>query len=408
MTEIAIDYRTLSLSQQVLERQQGHAQKIATYLPANADIGDSTGLLLSMFDPLSRVAVDLGSQAAQTLARIELATAGSVGDTAVDLADSDGRVGDAFSKLIARLGGPGGAGGGGGQGDTPYPDLGGPTLGSADGGAPDGYGGVESYFVTKAYATGETLGGSINDAKSLIDSVGQWGSGGKVTEVLDASSFLVPGQAPENFVQDLRWSAGLLLGSIDWVAEKFIGFSILDRCVFHPLAGDWEGIYRCSEAWSHSGDAANAIAHNHAGLVASTPESWKGLSGNSFRVAMTTMTEACLGLSAVYGTASGYVKTISTACKLACAGIGAGLNLIANKLLKMAAEASNPAGWVVGAFTAYDDINDIIKQVRLINTIIETVASAIQSFAEAKTGIMDKLAILEDLLQGATSSATHP
>ncbi|MBB6628361.1 hypothetical protein H5V45_13625 [Nocardioides sp. KIGAM211] len=402
MTEIAIDYKTLSLSQQVLERQQGHAQKIATYLPANADIGDSTGVLLSMFDPLSRVAVDLGSQAATALAGIETATAASVGDTAVDLADSDGKVGDAFSKLIARLGGPGGTA------SSPYPDLGGPTLGAASGGAEDGYGGVEGNLITKAYATGENLGNSINDAQSLIDSLGQWGSGGTVTEVSDASSYLVPGQSPENFVQDLRWSAGALLGSIDWVAEKFIGFSILDRCVFHPLAGDWEGIYRCSEAWSHAGDAANAIAHNHAGLVAQTPDTWKGLSGNSFRVAMTTMTEACIGLSTVYGTASGYVKTISTACKLACAGIGAGLQFIANKLIKLAAEAATPViGWAIGAATAYGDIQDVINKVRLIYTIIETIASAIQDFAEAKTGIMDKLAILEDLLQGATSSAAN-
>lgn len=400
MTELVIKYDTLALSQQVLERQQGHAQKIASYLPANADIGDSTGLLLSMFDPLSKVAVDLGAQAAQVLAQIEVATAGAVGDTAVDFADSDGKVGDAFSKIISRVDtfGPG----------SSYPDLGGPSLGTADGSAPGDYGGVESNVITKAQATGETLGGSISDARSLIDKVGQWGTPGKVTEVSAASSYLVPGQAPENFVQDLRWSAGMLLGSIDWVAEKFIGFSILDRCVFHPLAGDWQGIYRCSEAWGHSGDAVNAIGHNHAGLVANTAATWQGLSGNSFRVAMTTMTEACLGLSAVYAAAGGYVKTISTVCRLACTGIAAGLQLIANKLIKMAAEAATPVvGWIVGAVTAYGDIQDVVNKVRLIYTIIETVASAIQDFAEAKTGIMDKLSILEDLLQGAgTSVAT--
>lgn len=400
MTELVISYQTLALSQQVLERQQGHAQRVADYLPANADIGDSTGLLLSVFDPLSRVAVDLGSQAAQVLGRIEVATAGAVGDTAVDFADRDGRVGDSFSKIIGRLGSDGPA--------SSYPDLSGPTLGAAGDAASDGYGGVEGNLITKAYATGETLGGSVGDAQSLISQLGEWGTPGRVTEVSDASSYLVAGQAPENFVQDLRWSAGALLGSIDWVAEKFIGFSILDRCVFHPLAGDWQGIYRCSEAWSHAGDAVNAIGHNHAGLVSSTADSWQGLSGNSFRVAMTTMTEACLGLSTVYGAASGYVKTISTACKLACAGIGAGLQFIANKLIKLAAEAATPVlGWAIGAATAYGDIQDVINKVRLIYTIIETVASAIQDFAEAKTGIMDKLSILEDLLQGAATSAVN-
>ena len=97
-----------------------------------------------------------------------------------------------------------------------------------------------------------------------------------MTELVDASSFLVAPQAPDNPVSDLRWSAGALLGSIDWVAEKFIGFSILDRCVFHPFAGDWQGIYKASEAWNHAGDAAQAMTRNHAGLVASHPADLAG------------------------------------------------------------------------------------------------------------------------------------
>jgi hypothetical protein len=398
MSEMVIKYDTLALTQQVLERQRSHADRIAGYLPANADIGDSTGLLLSMFDPLSKVAVDLGSQAAQVLGQIEGATAAAVGDVAVDLRDSDHQVGESFTKILSHLDGATAPGS--------YPDLAGPALGPAGESAPDGYGGVESYFFTKAYATGEALGGGVTSARDLIDDLGDWGSSGTVGEVTDASSFLVPGQAPDNFVQDLRWSAGALLGGIDWVAEKFIGFSILDRCVYHPLAGDWQGIYRCAEAWGHSGDAVTAIARNHAGLVASTPATWQGLSGTSFRAAMATITEGCLGLSTAYATASSYTKTISTVCKLACTGIGAALNTIANILLKMAAEAATPViGWAVGAVTAYSDINKVIRNVRLVYTIIETVSSAIQDFAEAKTAIFDKLGILEDLLQGAATSA---
>ena len=60
MAEMVIKYDTLSLSQQVIERQESHAHRIASYLPAHADIGDSTGLLLSVFDPLSRLAVTAG------------------------------------------------------------------------------------------------------------------------------------------------------------------------------------------------------------------------------------------------------------------------------------------------------------------------------------------------------------
>ena len=152
MGQMVIKYDTLSLSQQVLERQEGHAQQIATYLPANADIGDSTGLLLSVFDPLSELAVRRrqrrGARARRARAghgRARSATPSSTSPT------SDGQVGDAFSKLIGRLGMHGA--------DPSYPDLGGPTLPAAGEGAPDGYGDVESFFWEKNQATAEALSG---------------------------------------------------------------------------------------------------------------------------------------------------------------------------------------------------------------------------------------------------------
>ena len=398
MGQMVIKYDTLSLSQQVLQRQERHAQRIAAYLPANADIGDSTGLLLSVFDPLSRLAVSVGTDAARVLGELEQAMAGAVGDTQLDVADQDGKVGDAFTKLIGRLGADGA--------DPSYPDLGGPTLPAAGESAPDGYGGVESFFWEKGEAAVQALSGGAGDVRGLIDELGQWGGSQSVTEVADASSFLVSPQAPENPVQDLRWSAGALLGSIDWVAEKFIGFSILDRCVFHPFAGDWQGIYRASEAWGHAGDAAQAITRNHAGLVAATPQTWQGLSGDSFRAAMTSIAGATYGLGAAYAYAGGLVKTLSTVTKLACTGIGQLLKMIADKLLKMAAEAATPViGWAIGAVTAYGDIQDVITWVRRINTLIELISSAIQDFAEAKVSILDKAKVIEDLAQGAFSGA---
>jgi len=393
--QMVITYDTLSLSQQVLERQEGHAHHIASYLPAHADIGDSTGLLLSLFDPLSRLAVQVGSDAAAVLAELEQAMAGAVGDTHLDVADQDGQVGDAFSRLLGRLG-PGGA-------DDSYPELtGGPALPAAGEAAPGDYGDVESFFWQKGEATVQALGGAVADVGGIVDGLTP---SGEVNELVDASSFLVAPQAPDNPVSDLRWSAGAVLGSIDWAAEKFVGFSILDRCVFHPFAGDWQGIFKSSEAWHHAGDAAQAMTRNHAGLVASTPPTWQGLSGDSFRAAMTTIAGATYGLSAAYSYAGDLVKTLSTVTKLACSAIGSLLKLIADKLLKMAAEAATPLiGWAIGAFTAYSDIQDVITWVRRINTLIETISSAIQDFAEAKTSILGQYRIIEDLAQGAATS----
>ena len=72
----------------------------------------------------------------------------------------------------------------------------------------------------------------------------------------------------------------------------------------------------------------------------------------------------------------------------------------------MAAEAATPViGWAVGAVTAYSDIQKIIQTVRLIYTIFETIESAIQDFVEAKTAILDKYALIEDLAEGAARTA---
>jgi hypothetical protein len=398
---LIVKYQTLALSQQVLERQRGHATEVGGYLRANADIGDSTGFLLAAFKPLSEYAVTVAGYAVDTLGHIDTASAAAVGDTAVDFAKQDAAVGEMFSRTMARLGSVA-------SGPSGYPDLGGPSLGPAGSTAPDDYGDVSSYLWEKAQATGESLGGAVGDAQDLIEQVGHWGGAAKVGELVDPSSFLVSPQSPENVVQDLRWSAGAILGSIDWVAERVLGYSILDRCIFQPFAGDWEGIFKASQAWQHAGSAAYAIGRNHAGLVAATPATWQGLSGNSFRGTMTTTCGAALGLQAAFEGASGLVKTISTVCKLACTGIGMALNTIVNLLLKKAAELATPVvGWAVGAATAYSDIEKIVKNVRLVYTIIETIASAIEDFAEAKTSIMDRYTILEDVLQGLGSSAVN-
>lgn len=398
MNDIVIKYDTLALAQQVLERQRGHASQMGSYIRAQGDIGDATGLLLSVFDPLSRAAVDAAGYAMDALGTLEQAAAAAVGDTALDFRQQDGSVSDFFVTLAGEVGGAGG-------GD--YPDLAGPTLPPAGESADGDYGQVNSWIWQKGADTVGAVGDGVADARKLVDQVSQWGSGGQVREVADATSYLVAPSNPENPVQDLRWSAGAILGGIDWAAEQFLGYSILDRCIYHPFAGDWEAIFRASEAWKHCGDACYALARNHAGLVASTSQTWQGTSGHAFRASMTSVSGGALGMQYAMGYAGDLIKKISTACKLAATGIGMALNFIVNKLLKLAAEAATPVvGWAVGAVTAYSDIEGIIKKVKLIYTIIETIAGAIQDFVEGKMALMDKYAVLEDLVQGFGQSAT--
>jgi hypothetical protein len=121
---------------------------------------------------------------------------------------------------------------------------------------------------------------------------------------------------------------------------------------------------------------------------------------------MGTIGGAAYGLSAAYAHAGDLVKTLSTVTKLACTAIGRALQIIADRLIEMAAEAATPViGWAVGAARAYSNVQKVVQTVRLIYTIIETIISAIQDFVQAKTAILDKAALIEDLAQGAAASA---
>ena len=87
-------------------------------------------------------------------------------------------------------------------------------------------------------------------------------------------------------------------------------------------------------------------------------------------------------------------------------GIGMALRTIADRLIEMAAEASEPViGWAIGAARAYSNIQKVISEIRIINAIFKGIASAIQAFVAAKTAIFDKASIVENLVQGAAGSA---
>lgn len=399
MNQITVDYQSLVLSQQVLERQRDHAHRIAAYVRNNTDIGDATGLLLSALDPLSRAATEAAALAMEGLAKAQHLGATGVGETARDFRDQDSSISDHFSDLTARTGRT--------VRNLDYVDLTGHSLPAAGSSAGKGHGDVSSWIWEKGADMKSHVTDGAGDVRHLVDQASQWGTQGSVREVSNASSYLVAPQNPENPVQDLRWSAGAILGGIDWVAEKVIGYSILDRCIYEPFAGDWQAIFRASQAWKHAGEASFEVARNNAGLVAFTPTKWDGLSGNSFRGAMGAAAAASLGLQMAFETASGLVKNIATACKLAATGIGMALNTIANILLKKAAELATPiAGWAVGAVTAYSDIEKVIKTVRLIYTIIETIADVISDFIEAKTTILKNYYVVEDLVEGLGRSVT--
>lgn len=399
MSEVEVRYGTLVHSTEVLERQRGHAQRLGAYVQGETSIADSTGALLAALAPLSSIAVALGTQAAHGVGTLSDLAADRLRDTTADYVRADAEAHAALSRLASRLG----------ENPTPWSDprSGVPPLGGPRESADADHGSVDSWIWDKAAGAGESFGGMVGDGLDVADQVRRWGGDGAVEEAVDPQSYLVPPQWTENWVEDVRWNAGVVLGGIDWVAEQFIGFSILERCVFSPLGGDWRAIGRASQGWAHAGEAAFAMGRNCAALTAGTVDGWRGPSADAFRAAMTGFSGALVGLSTAYGYASDLVSTIATVSKLACAGIGLAIKQISHILIKIAAEAATPViGWAVGAATIWWDVEKIIGLVRLVYGILETIATAIADFAEAKASLMDAVRLVEDLVEGLGRRAT--
>ena len=121
---------------------------------------------------------------------------------------------------------------------------------------------------------------------------------------------------------------------------------------------------------------------------------------------MTTIAGANVGLSAAYAYAGGLVKTLATVTKLACTAIGAALKFIAEQAAQDGGRGRD-AGDRLGD-RCRDGVpghRGVVSHVRTIYSILETIESAIQDFVQAKTAILDKYALIEDLVQGAATSA---
>ncbi|WP_448630718.1 WXG100 family type VII secretion target [Cellulomonas soli] len=266
-----------------------------------------------------------------------------------------------------------------------------------------------SGVIAKGIVDGVSSSGvQLRDAATgLVGDVRAWGGqAAAVQETSDPRTYLVTPNLGTNEVQELRWSAGVVLGGLDWLAEQLLGFSILEEVVFKPFAGDFQDIKRASIAWSNTSQAFTAVAENFAGLTSSTMDGWKGEAGDAFRGAMVVASGAFVGVSQAALAVSGLAQNIAYVSQAACIGIGMLLKKMSEKLIRISIEAAVPVvGWAAAAVETTILIQDIISYVRLAYTIIEAIVDAIDSFLSGKTAVLQTLGVVEDLAEYAYRTA---
>ncbi len=408
MSKFAVDYSQLNMAGQLLERQQQHTESLKNYLDSYCRLESSAfGWLLQMLHPINEMVVDCGKNGATLLGDVSAWAARNTRSSLTAYLEADRAAYEAAAALAAQLG----------VSPPPFPvsasDL--PKLGGAATRADAGYGTSMSayqvdldHIVSGAQTGGDAVSLVTGTVSTGLDRLGSLTNRGGVIERSDPSSYLVtPQTPPENFVEDLRWNSGLILGSIDWVVERFIGYSVLEECVYKPFGGDWHAIGRASGAWSHGGQSLMELGSNFSGLPGQA-EGWRGDAAEAFQAALALMSAAAVALSYAFDAVSGLVGIVESAAKIACSAIASAIGLIETIVLLILPQLTIPiAGWITATATAMTQIKRVIMAVKVINMAINALMDAINEFIAAREKIVQAVFMAEDLANSAITRAVR-
>jgi hypothetical protein len=160
-------------------------------------------------------------------------------------------------------------------------------------------------------------------------------------------------------------------------------------------------------AWTHAGDAMSAIGQNAMGLLPPLA-SWTGKGSEAFVAAAGVMSQAHTVVAGPAGTVATAIKVLILLCKEAVGKILKILDRLAQKLLRIAAEAAVPvAGWLVAAVEAgiavYDLIQDARWAYKWINMIYDLVSGMVGNIGTMTDSAMRMADLYESLARGAAA-----
>ncbi|WP_315298095.1 hypothetical protein [uncultured Actinomyces sp.] len=376
---LSVEYADLSLAQQVLERQGSvHVANMRPFLKQWGNFsegGEPDGFLLQAFHPINQQIVDAGNYVLGLLQDIHQGAADHMEQTLNAYIDADQRIHNALSKASQMAGGS----------PLPYhaPTL--PTLETATYGA-------SSFYRGEDETIGESIAGGILEA-GLYTGQLAWRLGERsakalstnrsISESQDASSYLKEPEKPKADMSDIRWSAGMILGSVDWLIEKVTGTSFINDVIAKYVGGDWRIIHCAQTAWSEIGDALIAVGQNDSEILPALSE-WTGKgseAANAFITALaggTTLLESAASLvSTIMGVLASIVRTVAGL-------ILSILGLIERKCIHALAAAAVPVGgWVAAGLEMASLAADLFPWIRRVYKLYGSILSSIENSARA-------------------------
>lgn len=393
-----LEYEDLGLAQQVLERQGfEHLTRTKDYANQWCAINASEmGGVFSAFLPINDVIVSTGTEVFEYLITAHQRSATAMQNTIDSYAKADEEAWQLLSQLASSVGVA--------VGDYSDPRDSIPTLGSAANRAGKYYGGGEPDVLTQAFRDGYSLGEFIDEQGQRIEGrIEDFRSSNRgIQEEQDPQSYLATPESPTSEMENLRWSAGLILGGLDWAFEQLFGWSLLNDLVYKNLVGDWRYVDRAASAWGHIDDALVAVGQNDSAILPALSE-WVGKGSEACNAFLAALAAATTGVSYAAGAVKGFVSKFAFVVKLAAKGIGFILKKISYKLARVAAEAAIPVvGWAAAAIECATLVNDIISSVRKAYKIVNFLYDAISGLIQAKAKMVEVMHTCANIAEAAT------
>lgn len=397
-TTMKLDYEDLGLAQQVLKRQGfEHLTRTKEYANQWCSISSSEmGGLFSYFLPLNDLVVSAGTEVLDVLAQAHQYAATAMGNTIDTYAKADEEAWKLLSQLASSIGVF--------VGDYSDPRDSIPSLGSAANKASRFYGGGDPFLIAQSGRDGAALRNYIHEERQRLEGhIKDFQSSNRsVREEQAPQSFLVAPATPTSEMENLRWSAGVFIGGLDWVFEKLFGWSLLNDFIFKEIIGDWRFVGRAADAWGHIDDALVAVGQNDSGILPALSE-WLGKGSEACNAFITALSAATTAASYAAGAAKNIIAKFALAAKMAAIGLGWILKKISYKLARIAAEAAVPVvGWALAVAECAITISEVIGAVRMGYAIANALYDAISSIAEAKAKMIEVLHTCTNIAEAAT------
>src|SRR5699024_8290595 len=133
------------------------------------------------------------------------------------------------------------------------------------------------------------------------------------------SALTPPPEFGSDYGTELRWKAGPLIGSVDWVCEQLLGLSPLTELT-KPLVGDWGRFESASIAWAQVGGAVSIVGDNYRRMASARVQFWEGDAATAYSERLSAIADEFLdyeeGCSAMVETSQALKDLTTTAVEL--------------------------------------------------------------------------------------------